>query len=631
MKNKIQQIVTALALTFIVGYTANAQVISQKIGNNPTNISPNAVLEMESTTKGVLFPRVTLSSLTDLITIPSPTDGLTVFNIATAGTAPNNVSFGYYYWSSTASKWVKIAVETPQIEFAKTVYVNTASPSSATIFDETNPAANNNNALKAAVTNLYIGVNGSSWTYDPTGTGTYKTYNQPSSTPFNLGNSTTDAGNNKTGSIWRSGNLGIGMNNPTVPLEVQSTIVNAYMTAARFLAPSNTTAGNSTLLNFGVSASTGNSADLRYVYQGNAAASNRVDFGMSGKASPMISYLNNGNVGINTTVPSASLVVQGLTGTGALKLIAPSVAAGDNWWLGFGHGSTSTDANDRARIGVDIAGGGAGRLFLTTGLPNAQTRAMFIDESQRIGIGTSKPTAQFQVATTLTSAAIFRRGGASVNQSSNVYLQRTQNSDPNINTAGSYDTKIIGRLIFSMANGTSYPEYGNSSIGSYYVAPQSTSNAGGGLTFSSVNSGTITATERLRIEHNGNVGIGNYIDRVTNNYDPTNIPGSKLEVDGSLTNKTAYNAGSSTTIDFSKSNLAYTSNSPNAFILQNIKDGGTYTLAVQGTVSGSATFNASGFTFKSSNNGQTVAGKETIYTFIVMGTSVYVNMTTGIN
>jgi hypothetical protein len=89
--------------------------------------------------------------------------------------------------------------------------------------------------------------------------------------------------------------------------------------------------------------------------------------------------------------------VQGATGKGSLKLTAPSVAAGDNWWLGFGHGTTSTDANDRARIGVDIAAGGPGRLFFTTGPTGTQTRAMFIDESQRVGIGTSTPAQKLEV------------------------------------------------------------------------------------------------------------------------------------------------------------------------------------------------------------------------------------------
>lgn len=116
---------------------------------------------------------------------------------------------------------------------------------------------------------------------------------------------------------------------------------------------------------------------------------------------------------------------------------------------------------------------------------------------------------------------------------------------------------------------------------------------------------------------NHNVGIG------------TNTPISKLEVNGAATNATAHNANSSTLIDFSLSNLAYTSASAGFFTLNNIKDGGTYTLAVQGNTSGTSSFESNGFTFYSTNNGATSSNKQTLYTFIVMGSKVYYFMTTG--
>ena len=95
------------------------------------------------------------------------------------------------------------------------------------------------------------------------------------------------------------------------------------------------------------------------------------------------------------------------------------------------------------------------------------------------------------------------------------------------------------------------------------------------------------------------------------------------------TNSVAHNAGAATTIDFSQSNLAYTTANPGAFTLTNLKDGGTYTLAVQGTTSGTASFTPGAFTFKSVNNGPTVSGKQTLYTFIVMGATVYYFMSVG--
>lgn len=115
----------------------------------------------------------------------------------------------------------------------------------------------------------------------------------------------------------------------------------------------------------------------------------------------------------------------------------------------------------------------------------------------------------------------------------------------------------------------------------------------------------------------GSIGVG------------TTVPTSKLEVNGSSTNSVAYDAGAGTAINYSLSNLAYTTANAGAFTLSNIKNGGTYTLSVRGTTSGTATFTASGFTVKYVNNRATIAGKETLFTFIVMGTTVYVYTATG--
>ena len=84
-------------------------------------------------------------------------------------------------------------------------------------------------------------------------------------------------------------------------------------------------------------------------------------------------------------------------------------------------------------------------------------------------------------------------------------------------------------------------------------------------------------------------------------------------------------------IDFSNSNLAYTTANPgNTFTLTGMKNGGTYTLAVQGTTSGTAAFTISGFTNVFLGNYASISGKETVYTFIVMGASgsgkVYISM-----
>jgi hypothetical protein len=54
------RILTLAALAFL-GYAANAQV---KIGANPTTLNPGAILEMESANRGLLLPRLELTSTT---------------------------------------------------------------------------------------------------------------------------------------------------------------------------------------------------------------------------------------------------------------------------------------------------------------------------------------------------------------------------------------------------------------------------------------------------------------------------------------------------------------------------------------------------------------------------------------
>jgi hypothetical protein len=130
--------------------------------------------------------------------------------------------------------------------------------------------------------------------------------------------------------------------------------------------------------------------------------------------------------------------------------------------------------------------------------------------------------------------------------------------------------------------------------------------------------GTQWVTNSSNIYNNGgNIGIGQ-----------TN-PASKLEVNGAAANTLALNAGSVGTIDFGLSNLAYSSFAGTAFTLNNLKNGGAYSLILTSTSNnGTAAFTASGFTFKYMGTLPMSSGKAHIYSFIVAGTVVYVSMAT---
>ena len=81
-------------------------VLNAQTGIGTTTPDASAKLEVNSSNKGFLPPRVTLTSGTDTTTIPSPATGLLVYN---TGNNPGLVA-GYYYWNGTS--WATIATAT---------------------------------------------------------------------------------------------------------------------------------------------------------------------------------------------------------------------------------------------------------------------------------------------------------------------------------------------------------------------------------------------------------------------------------------------------------------------------------------------------------------------------------------
>jgi hypothetical protein len=84
--------------------------LSAQTGIGTTSPSASAKLEVASSTQGFLPPRVALTAtnaFTPIVGSSSAATGLLVYNTATAGSAPNNVMPGYYYWNG--SSWVQIS------------------------------------------------------------------------------------------------------------------------------------------------------------------------------------------------------------------------------------------------------------------------------------------------------------------------------------------------------------------------------------------------------------------------------------------------------------------------------------------------------------------------------------------
>lgn len=174
--HKLRAIVAVFGLS-LCAFPLFAQV---KIGDNPTTINANSVLEVESTSKGLLLPRLPLTQTTNPSPLNAHVAGMTVYNTATA----NDVTPGFYYNDGT--KWVATAGESN--------YTYT--------FGGGQPAGSCNDG------ELYTDTLETSPTFGQQFIckgGSWATYVSPNRTAWYLKGTTNDAGGNKVAWIYRNG------------------------------------------------------------------------------------------------------------------------------------------------------------------------------------------------------------------------------------------------------------------------------------------------------------------------------------------------------------------------------------------------------------------------------------------
>lgn len=170
----------AVVAVFGLSLLASPLFAQVKIGDNPTTINPDAMLEVESTNKGLLLPRLPLTQTTNPSPLNAHVAGMTVYNTATA----NDVTPGFYYNDGT--KWVPAAGESNY-----TYTFGGGAPSG--------PCTDGQLYTDTLETSPTFGqqyvCNGGNWA----------TYVSPNRTAWYLKGTTNDAGGNKVAWIYRTG------------------------------------------------------------------------------------------------------------------------------------------------------------------------------------------------------------------------------------------------------------------------------------------------------------------------------------------------------------------------------------------------------------------------------------------
>jgi hypothetical protein len=320
-------------------------LFAQNVGINADGSTPDAsaMLDIKSTTKGLLIPRMTTAERT---AITSPATGLLVYD--------NTLSL-YYSYNGTA--WVALA-------------------------DSNNTWSLTGNNSTSAATHFLGTIDGVDLVFRTANTERMR--------------------------VLSGGNIGIGITTPSAYLDISGT---SGGTNSLLLRSGNTSgAFSSNQIAFGFNNTSNFRHAIKTRHNSGSATGNAIDFYVWGFGTDAVGTIGtqqvmtldgNGNVGIGTTAPNSRLTVANTTTSGGFfKLQNTNNAANDVWWMGFTHGTTSTDANDRARIGVNILAGGQGRLFFTTGGANSQAERMRIDESGNVGIATNAPNSRFHIALT---------------------------------------------------------------------------------------------------------------------------------------------------------------------------------------------------------------------------------------
>ncbi|MGB3008331.1 MAG: hypothetical protein WBC06_17580 [Chitinophagaceae bacterium] len=100
----MKKFILNIFLVFVFNINLTAIIQAQNVGINTDGTNPDvsAMLDIVNSSKGLLIPRISLSSTTDAATISNPATSLLIYNTNSSITGAYAAGTGYYYNSGTS-------------------------------------------------------------------------------------------------------------------------------------------------------------------------------------------------------------------------------------------------------------------------------------------------------------------------------------------------------------------------------------------------------------------------------------------------------------------------------------------------------------------------------------------------